>query len=501
MRNKLDEMELIIDQYNAPDVIMVTETWIYNNESKYIKINNYTGIFTCRENGRGGGVAIFIKAPHTYEILKQETAQKCNYTTVKIISILPKITLSVVYKPPEVKLENLTDVLEEIMQRNSNAIICGDFNINLLENNSIVQKYLNITTMLGFTLLNQIAEDSLTRETKNSKSIIDHAFSNIKGVDTKLTLQNFPNLDHKIMHIKTNINYKKQKMENREIKIINYDGFKQIVKNTLNIGAVQNIDELVQLLKDAKEKNKIIRKIRTRNNCWMTLEIIEMQKVRRKLYERMKKYPESVKIKEEFKKSDKEIKAKIKFEKAKSANKQMHTAAGNLKKTWKILNEALNKNKQRNAITKITSNKVQYEKETDIANELNNYFINGGVEVNKFKNVKNVINNIWNEKTLEFQATTEEEIKTIITELNKNSAPGPDGITTKDLLILKDIISKPLSKMVNNIILSGNFPKTLKNTIVLPIFKSGDTVCPGNYRPISLISSLSKIIEKVIKSS
>ena len=61
-----------------------------------------------------------------------------------------------------------------------------------------------------------------------------------------------------------------------------------------------------------------------------------------------------------------------------------------------------------------------------------------------------------------------------------------------------DIISTPLSLIINQSLCSGSFPSKLKLAKVIPIFKKNDNKKFDNYRPISLLSSVSKIFERVV---
>ena len=86
----------------------------------------------------------------------------------------------------------------------------------------------------------------------------------------------------------------------------------------------------------------------------------------------------------------------------------------------------------------------------------------------------------------------------IISNLSLRKASGYD-----DVSVLKNnttIISPILSKLVNKSFQTGVYPDCLKIAKVIPIFKGGKQTQPGNYRPISLLSNLDKIIEKLIYS-
>jgi Notch-like protein len=71
-----------------------------------------------------------------------------------------------------------------------------------------------------------------------------------------------------------------------------------------------------------------------------------------------------------------------------------------------------------------------------------------------------------------------------------------DGITTKMLKVSAPYISSPLNYICNKSTRPGTFPTRLKFTIVKPLFKKGNKENMANYRPISLLSSFSKVFEK-----
>jgi hypothetical protein len=90
---------------------------------------------------------------------------------------------------------------------------------------------------------------------------------------------------------------------------------------------------------------------------------------------------------------------------------------------------------------------------------------------------------------------TPEHVKKVIGKLaNKNSCD-VNGVSTKMIKSVGNEISLPLSHIFN---LSLVFPSQLKNCRVIPIFKAGDHTECDNYRPISLLSSISKVLEKIV---
>lgn len=88
----------------------------------------------------------------------------------------------------------------------------------------------------------------------------------------------------------------------------------------------------------------------------------------------------------------------------------------------------------------------------------------------------------------------------IINDLNINKSPGLDNIPCKVIKTIAEIIAKPLAFIVNKCIEEAIFPEIFKTAVVVTIFKSGDPTLPTNYRPISLISHLAKIFEKILET-
>lgn len=91
-----------------------------------------------------------------------------------------------------------------------------------------------------------------------------------------------------------------------------------------------------------------------------------------------------------------------------------------------------------------------------------------------------------------------EEVACLIENLKTDCSTGWDGISNRVLKLIKEYIAPPLTELFNNCFRQGVFPDALKQSIVIPIHKSGRRDCVNNYRPISLLPSLSKIMEKII---
>lgn len=95
-----------------------------------------------------------------------------------------------------------------------------------------------------------------------------------------------------------------------------------------------------------------------------------------------------------------------------------------------------------------------------------------------------------------FEEVSFNTVRDIIDSLqNKNSADA-FGLSVRLLKVVKSILITPLTKLINLCIRSSVFPRTFKRALVTPILKKGDSTDVSNYRPISLLPILSKVLEK-----
>ena len=95
--------------------------------------------------------------------------------------------------------------------------------------------------------------------------------------------------------------------------------------------------------------------------------------------------------------------------------------------------------------------------------------------------------------------TSEEEVKTIIKVLNTSKANGPDNVSNRLLKETVEVISGPLAALFNDSLSKGKFPSCWKRANVSPVYKGKKSrQDKNNYRPISLLSNVGKVLERIV---
>ena len=93
---------------------------------------------------------------------------------------------------------------------------------------------------------------------------------------------------------------------------------------------------------------------------------------------------------------------------------------------------------------------------------------------------------------------TEKEISNAIVSLNARKGTGSNSIPNFVLKEFKEELKKPFTIITNVSFITGQFPAKRKEAHIMPSYKKGDELECSNYRPISLLPNISKIIEKAM---
>jgi hypothetical protein len=180
----------------------------------------------------------------------------------------------------------------------------------------------------------------------------------------------------------------------------------------------------------------------------------------------------------------------------KQAKDLVGTLEENPKKWWTIAKETLGINKKKSLPSLVAPNGMVHDKDSDKANLFNEYFT--GIQC-----IESVPPALEDQQVdpagphLDTIIATEQDVTDLLSILDVNKAYGPDDISPKVLKEGVPAIVKSITKLFNLSLQIGIFPTSWKLANVVPIYKKAEEFFTSNYRPISLLSILAKVFERV----
>ena len=171
------------------------------------------------------------------------------------------------------------------------------------------------------------------------------------------------------------------------------------------------------------------------------------------------------------------------------------------KKLWATLNEILNRSSSKSSIDKVSVNGKLIDDAQNMANEFNSFF--SEIAENILKDIPESTAKPEDYLTdsgfnFELGQVDPSEIIEIVKSLKSKSSLDIDGLNSKLLKSVITEIAVPLSFIFNLSFDLGQVPESFKVSRTCPVFKSGNPEELTNYRPISCLPVLSKIIEKIV---
>ena len=177
----------------------------------------------------------------------------------------------------------------------------------------------------------------------------------------------------------------------------------------------------------------------------------------------------------------------------------------NTKKLWQLINRISGRmNDKSTSIDYLSINGVREYNGNKIANSLAKYFATvGETFANKIPSATKSVDQYLkllqsNEKNLFFSPCTTNELNKIIQNLPNKKSSGVDQISNILLKQIGESILHPLTNIINESLSSGVFPDIMKIAEVIPLYKGKARDNGSNYRPISLLTTMSKVLEKVV---
>lgn len=484
----------------------MVETWIKSEaEAQSLRLHNYTHYYNYRSYSRGGGVSIYVHNDLKHNLVDSKCKNDNHYLWIHIARF--SIDIGAIYKPERTNNGEFFDTFSEFAEGHRRGIIFGDFNFDLLKNKKpTTANYIRTITENGYTILNKITKKYCTRETSTTKTILDHVCSNIVQQNFHMVLIDSTISDHKQIYLELK-QFKPNKPAKVQYTSVDYKYLHEAMKD---INYVDNIyielEKQIQMAITKSRRSKI-KIVNPPQKDWINKNIINKIDKRNELWRSYKENPKDKEIEKQFKEERNKTFECIQNTKNNYYYCKFKDCEGKPLKMWQLINNLTNnKVKENSSPLYLLVNNTKVTDPQAISEHFNDFFSNIGLKLaNNIPNQNrdSLLQNINTEiskthKITTFEPATVKEIKHIIKNLKNNASAGIDGVTTKVIKCIQDTIVESLTKCINKCLADGYFPDTLKLGKVSPIYKSGAKHDPSNYRPISVLPTISKIFEKVI---
>ena len=162
---------------------------------------------------------------------------------------------------------------------------------------------------------------------------------------------------------------------------------------------------------------------------------------------------------------------------------------------WKTLTHFINK-EQSFSLPPLKIDGIVVEEDLEKATALNDYFTEQTVLDDTYASLP--ATPLAKIHSLSSIAITPDEVQSVLQSLNIGKAAGPDSISNRLLNELAIPLSEPLCDLFNFSLQSGQVPSTWKEANVSPVHKKDDPSIISNYRPISLLNTVGKVMEKIV---
>ena len=506
-----NKVDLIGSELRNFNVICLTETWLgQNTPDENLKINGYKLYRRDRQTDNHGGICVYIKE----NIYSQRRADleirniECLWLEVKFHN--KKFLLGTFYRPPRSPAQTLSTIEDSIsLAINSNindVFITGDFNLDTTKT-STNQKINNICQYFN---LHQVITEP-THFTEVSSSTIDLVFTSNKnnilasGVGDPFLEQNIRY--HCPVYFVLNFQKVTSPALNRHIWLYdrgNYLSFSrdiaetnwEILKNDdINIYA-KNITDRITNLAEKHVPNKTV-KIRQSDPPWLTSEIKKLIRKRKRLYNKYKNTRSPAyfnKYKHARNRTVDEIRKSKQLETDKLSAKLKNNNI-RPKDWWKTLKQFIKPENSASIPPLLKDDKI-YTEEIDKASLMNDFFVGQTILDESKASLPPTVPP--SDNSLNSILTSPAEVESVLKSLQLGKATGPDAINNRILRELATPLSFPLSDLFNCSLSTGKIPTIWKEANVTPIFKKEDPSVVSNYRPISLLSAVGKVLEKIV---
>ena len=512
--NNFVAVEELISSNQNIDVLTLSETHISASQSndKLYTVSGYNFEKRDRKVGKGGGVAVYIKNSVNYVRRTDLESEKLENIVIEIIlTTSTNFLITTHYRPPQGSnyLQNnynelFAQSLELVCTESKEVILLGDLNVDYLKRNDN-KDIKSIISDNGFT---QVIK-SATRITKDTKSLIDIIASNRPGsISASIVFQSSIS-DHDLVGCVRKVNH--QKHAPKTIKCRNYKSYDPTTMNhefknvnwlpvitAPDVNTALNIFNTI--VRDIFDKHApiISKRIKGRPCPWIDAKLKEVMNRRDKVLRKARKSRNDEDW-SAYKTLRNNCNNLLRNAKANYHKNKIQEGRQNPKQFWKAVKDVFpTKTGSNNMSSSVTQTK-------NLADSFRDYF---ATAVNSLKcHSIRLKDFLWKspvklrrrtEKTFEFQYVSKVFVKSFLSKLRRKKATGTDELPPGMLKDCREFIVDPLHHIVNLSLQTSTVPTVWKRAKIVPIFKSGDQTQTENYRPISVLPILSKLVEKAV---
>ena len=503
LRRKIDQIRHIVTKHDY-DIFGVSETWLDSNiPDMEAHIEGYSLFRKDRNSGRGGGVCVYIKNYHEVKLRNDLMSDEIDAIWVEITIEKVNYLTCIVYRPPSAHTEyyeKILDMLDKVDAEEKDNFIMGDLNFDYKLDESLSSNPLYyIENAYGYRQM--ITE--ITRKTTNTESIIDVLLTSNPDLHTKAGTVKYALSDHYLIQTVITIPCNKacQITQNhneviyRDFTQFNHYSFTEDIKAANEQFVNRDTEITWEMWKNVfleicnKHAPLIKARLKARKNPWITPDIVKMMYERDHLHAKAIKYDDPI-LMNNYRKLRNRITSEIEKKKFEHFSDMNNECKHNPRKIWEELKSVLPDKINFKSIPKNLN-----------ADTFNKYFVEAPQNLNS-KFSKEPGDLYWKGPesihAFRFKKIIVDDVTKYLSKLPDKSGGDVLGFDRKLLRASAPYISETLCCIINKSLASGCF-HDWKFAKVTPVYKqAGDINMPGNYRLISVIGPIAKMIESLI---
>lgn len=505
IRKYWNELKIIVDKVqDRIDALVLTEINTGVHHFSLFKLPGFQNYFYTRQNARGGGIAIYVKEFWTVEEVEMQFTSS-ESIALKVFNAIHSIYLITLYRPPS---SNCTTFLEELKENlktlttESHLCMVGDVNIDTLKNSKpVVCDYLSLLSENG---IHSTIQSSTREEVLNQKlvsSCLDHVNVRTSDASVQSSVISQKLADHYFVTCRYTFfsKHHKEIQSICQVEKLDINRFDRLIKAfdwsefMSSVDTISLYPKFIEIIKRFQMMSKTVVRIKKRKPKlpWLTSEILDAIDHKEKLWKRSRRSPTNAALKLECKIYRNRVNALLRSAKRIYFANKISNARSNPRLTWSVVNELRGSTKKNVSLT--LRKHFGFDMNLTV-NALNSFFacstLSSSTAVISTPAIPSVSESAFLPLLSEF------ELRSYIFGFKRFRSAGVDGITVNDLCRNYDTLKDVLLVIINSILESGNIPGELKQALVVPLFKGGSPDKVSSYRPISILSCISQILEK-----